>query len=54
VLKVQESVKSVTSESLHKDNHVQGCEEIIWDGLLNACELYVGHLSANDDEMGDV
>jgi hypothetical protein len=32
----------------------EGAKKINRDGLLNACELYVGCLSADDAEMGDV
>ena len=32
----------------------EGAKKINWDGILNVCELYAGHLSTDDADMGDV
>ena len=59
MLKVQESVKSVTARSLMVKAYIktitsEGAKKINWDGLLHACELYIGRLSADDADMDGV
>ena len=62
MLKVQESVKSVTARSPRlnmakayiKTITSEGAKKINWDGLLHACELYTGRISADDADMDGV